>query len=637
MPDQEREGVKKSSRKSSPKNPPGAVKASGEAAGHDGCAAGSCSGGTCPPVAGARADTTEKQVGKKTVLGKKYRWELPDEAIDEGARAVSLAFNLSFPVARALVRRGYTDRAAVEDFLFTPQDRYVGDAKLLKDADKAAQRLLDAITKHEKILIAGDYDVDGISSTALVMHCLLPLGATINFFLPHRSRDGYGLSVKTVQRAAQSGYTVVITVDNGVTAFEAAAEARRLGIDLIITDHHRPHAELPDAYALVNPCRVDCPYPHKTLAGVGVAFKLMQRLYEMLGRTLPDAVYEFLTLGTVADVVPLLGENRFWVRYGLRRMHREESLAVQALKRNVKLAKPLTSQDIGFFVAPQLNALGRLDDPRDGVLFLLSDDPDETARIGQNLHDLNQKRKEVERHVVDDVEMMIVQGRIDGTAPVLIGVSSAWMPGIIGLAAARLVGNYNRPVILLHDTGKGVLKGSCRSVPAFNIFEGLSACSDLLLHFGGHAMAAGLALRNEELPEFSKRLSAIFAALVKPEDLVPVLTCDAQISLADANKKLAQDLAYLEPFGAANERPIFYIKGVTLVDQPVLLKELHVRCMVFDEGVIKPIIFFGRPELYEFLVEADGKSLDFAVYVSENYWEGQVRIEFQGVDVALAE
>ena len=285
---------------------------------------------------------------------------------------------------------------------------------MLKDAQKSVERIVQAIDAGEKILVFGDYDVDGITSSAMMMICLLPLGAQVNFFLPHRVRDGYGLSVKGIERAARNGYKFVITVDNGITAFEPAKRAKELGIDLIITDHHRAHDHVPDAYAVVNPNQPDCSYPFKTLAGVGVGFKLLSLLYELKGLSMPPKAYELLLLGTIADVVPLLGENRFWVRYGLSYVNKFESLSLQVLKQNGKVTKPIISAtDIGFSITPQINALGRLEDARQGVKFLIGTNMQEVREVGTILRELNDARKDIERGIVEQVQAEIEQKKID--------------------------------------------------------------------------------------------------------------------------------------------------------------------------------------------------------------------------------
>ena len=494
-----------------------------------------------------------------------------------------------------------------------------------------------AIKYKEKMLICGDYDVDGITSSALILSCLLPLDASVNFFLPNRVRDGYGLSTTTVERAARNGYRVIITVDNGITAFEPALVAKQHGIDLIITDHHRPHEHVPDAFAIVNPHQEDCPYPFKGFAGVGVSFKLMSLLYERLNLPLPAQVYELLLLGTVADVVPLVEENRFWVRYGLQHIRKQERMALQVLKKNARVTRPvITSQDIGFFITPQINALGRLDDPRDGVKFLMSIDAAEVERIGAVLSSFNEARKAVERSILDDIERELAD--IDFSKErVIVAFSKRWPTGVIGLAASRLVSAYHRPAFLFHITAEGIAKGSCRSIPAFNIFNALTTLRDMLITFGGHAVAAGLSLPAVRLPEFKARLEELVDKALTPDDLLPTLHIDAELPLREANSKLMADLAYLEPFGCENSVPLFYVRQVTLLGQPQLLKEAHVKCTVFSDGIAKPVIFFNRPELYKKLQEAEAMSCSLVVHALENHWNNETRIELQGIDIVLGE
>jgi len=298
------------------------------------------------------------------VQGCKYLIGIPQ--IDhQKALEISHRLGISLSLAKTLVARSLSQPETISDFLMTTQEKDVHDTRTMKDAQRAVDRILQAIEQKEKILIFGDYDVDGITSSSLMMMGLLPLGALVNFYLPNRVKDGYGLSSKIVQKAFDNGYKVIITVDNGITAFEPAELAAKYGIDLIITDHHRPHDHVPKAYAIVNPHQADCAYPFKYFAGVGVAFKLITLLYEQQGKTLPGKVIELMLFGTVADVVPLTGENRYWVRYGLNYVNKHESYSLQVLKANSNFSKPeLFSMDIGFSITPQINALGRLDDPR---------------------------------------------------------------------------------------------------------------------------------------------------------------------------------------------------------------------------------------------------------------------------------
>lgn len=570
------------------------------------------------------------------IQGARARWQLPKISRTQAA-PFALKYNLSVPVAQAIMMRGYTDERSIERFLTTARVDEVADSRLLKDAERAADRIIVAIERGEKILIAGDYDVDGVTSSALMLLCLRPLGAQINFFLPHRVRDGYGLSVKTMQRAAENEYRVVITVDNGITAFEPAEVARQHGIDLIVTDHHRPHDHVPDAYAIVDPHQESCTYPFKYFAGVGVSFKIISLIYEKLGKTLPDKAYELLLLGTVADVVPLVGENRFWVRHGLTCVNRTESTSLRILKKNARFAKStLSSLDIGFFLTPQINALGRLDDPRDAVKFLIGDDPQETERIGDILVQCNEARKGVEKQIIADVERRIEQGIIDPAKElVIVAASSDWPPGVIGLAASRIMNTYARPTVLLHTSADGSAKGSCRSIVEVNIFNALTHSRHLLRAFGGHAHAAGLSLDADKIPELKRALEQYILATTKPEDFIKKLYLDAELTLSEASTKCMSDLTYMEPFGCENPAPTFYIPQVSLINEPQLLKEQHVKCMVFAEGVIKPVIFFNRPELFEKFRAHGSAPFDLAAHVVSNEWNGRTTVELQGIDVFL--
>ncbi len=570
------------------------------------------------------------------IQGAKYLWKVP-AANNQLIADIAAQYNISFPVAQTLITRGFSTKESISSFLFSSFEQDVPHTSSMKDAQKAVDRILYAITHKEPILVSGDYDVDGITSSAMMMICLLPLGANINFFLPHRVRDGYGLSTRIVERAAKNGYKVLITVDNGITAFEPALKAKELGIDLIITDHHKPHAHLPDAYAIVNPNQDDCAYPFKVLAGVGVTFKILSLLYEQKGLSLPIKAYELLLLGTVADVVPLLGENRFWVRYGLAQVNACESLSFKTLKINGKLDQPrVSATDIGFSITPQINALGRLEDSRQAVKFLIGADSKEVAEVGKVLLELNEARKLIERTIYNDIVSRVDRKIIDiEKENIVIATDKQWPPGVIGLVASRIVGAYGKPTILFHETEQGIVKGSCRSIPEFNMFNALQSCSSLILQFGGHAQAAGLAVEKSKLPILKERLEALITEQLTPIDLQQKIALDAQATLSDFTKKFVQDLVHLEPFGHHNPMPLFYIKNVTQVQKPSLLKDAHVKCSIFADGVIKPLIFFNRPDLFDTLHELGHRPFSVAGQVKENHWNGRSSIELTGIDIAI--
>ncbi len=569
----------------------------------------------------------------QSIRGMRFIWRMAFNNREEELLTRAASTSLSYPVMQVLASRGLTDTTQIEEFLFTLAQPHVHQATLLKGLSVACERIKKAVHQREKILIVGDYDVDGITATSLMVESLLGLGAQVNFFIPNRFVDGYGINQKIVERAYASGYTLLITVDNGITALEAAQKAHELGVDLIVTDHHTPHAELPMAFVIVDPKQPGCEYPCKELAGVGVAYKLVAALYEDLGRELPERVYELLLLGTIADVVPLIGENRALVRFGLSKVQQAESLALSALRANVRLERQITSQDIGFFLAPQLNALGRLEDPRDGVLFLLGREAAEVERIGRRLHELNQLRKEKERGVLNEVQQRIAQGEIALDRDfALIATGDRWPAGVVGLTAGRLSQLYGRPTFLLHKSGD-LFKGSCRSVQGINVFDLLNSVKHTGVVFGGHSAAAGLSVPVKNFDVFKSAIQARLQELVSLEDLVPALVCDAELVLDEVTSKLVRDLALLEPFGAGNDRPTFYLPSVQVLGEVQLLKDEHVKCLVTDRGMVKPVIFFNRPELYDWLIRHQGALVDVVVQVQENEFRGRKSVELQGLDV----
>ena len=568
--------------------------------------------------------------------GQKFLWKIK-KSDDFFIRKISCDNNLSFPIARTLYSRGFLDSEKVQAFLFSSFEKEVFNPNLLKDSQIATARILKAIDKKEKILVFGDYDVDGITSTALLLISLLPLNANINFCLPNRLTDGYGLSEKMVKRAIKNNYSLIVTVDNGITADKAAQLAYENNVDLIITDHHRPHGTLPKAVAIVDPNQNDCLYPYKDLAGVGIIFKIVSMIYEQKNLILPNKVYELLMLGTVADVAPLTQENRFWVRFGLGKINKQKSMAIKVLAQNSRLDKEkFDSLDIGFMIAPQLNALGRLDDPRDAVKFLISSDLKEVESIGRTLKSINDERKKIDRKIYSQVENEIFDKRINlDYENIIMAASSDWPAGVIGLVAGKLVHSYGKPAFLFHLEKNGILKGSCRSIPEFNIFDALNSCSDLLINFGGHSFAAGLKLAKENLSELKTRLEKRIKQEVSSQDLIPKINIDAFLELPELKLNFLSDLESLQPFGNQNEQPIFLIKKVTLLKKPILLKDKHLKCSIFSQGIIKPVIFFNRPEFFPVLNQIGDKSFDLAAYITKNEWEGKKNIELQGLDIAI--
>ncbi len=570
------------------------------------------------------------------VQGEMYRWKLPEEISNIDTLAVDL--NVSTSIASVLWNRGYKTKNDVHRFLFYSYDEKTHHSRNLLDAEKAVDRIIKAINSNEKILIAGDYDVDGMTSTSLMFTALKHCNASVNFFLPHRTNDGYGLSEKIIEKAHKNLYTLIITVDNGTSAYAALEKAAEYGIDVIVTDHHQPHDNTPlHAYALVNPHQSGCTYPFKELAGVGVAFKVVQLLYEKLSLVMPDRISELLLLGTIADVVPLIGENRHWVSNGLLSLRNKQSTPLSILKENARIApaRILSSLDIGFSIAPQLNALGRLDDPRQAVHFLLSNDQEEASIIGAQLYEFNQTRKHIEQAVVEEIKRDIkardLQPRLEGC---IVAMSDQWPAGVVGLAAARISNYYGVPTCILHETPDGLLKGSCRSIPECNIFECLQQIpSSLLISFGGHAFAAGLSLEKKNVEEFKEAFSKAIFAQCTQEDLCPKINLDASLDLEEINESLWNSLQLLEPFGSHNAFPLFHIPDVYIAAHPQLIKDQHVKIKIISGKSSNTVIFFNRPELFSLISEHQLKSCSLAGKISENSWNNKKSIEIIGTDI----
>ena len=493
------------------------------------------------------------------------RWS-PVATPDEGAvLALAGSLSLPLPLARLLVVRGHAAPDDARRFLRPALD-HLSDPALLKDLPEAAERLATAIRGGEPVLVHGDYDVDGICSTALMVRTIRALGGVAVPFIPDRRTDGYDLGPAGVAAALAASARVVLTCDCGTTAIDAAAALRDAGIDLIITDHHLPGSRLPSAFAFVNPRRADDTSPDKDLAAVGVAFKLALHLTRVM-RGNENVVFNLLdlvALATVADVAPLRGENRVFVRRGLALLAASPSAGVRALVRGAGLeGKDITAGRVGFILAPRLNALGRLDRAIRGVELLLADREEDALGIARFCEELNRERQELDRAILDDAVRRTEAPDVTDRWGIVLA-DAAWHPGVIGIAASRLVERTGRPVFLI-SLQDGIGKGSGRSIPAFDLHSALEECSDVLLKHGGHRAAAGVTVRESRVPEFADRFDAVARARLTPDDLVRELRVDLELPLGEATDDLERLLRHLEPFGMGNPGPQFTARGVEIV------------------------------------------------------------------------
>lgn len=506
------------------------------------------------------------------------RWEL--RSADENvARKLAAEAGLPPLVARLLVARGITTADGALRFLSPSLDHLHSPYEML-GMDKAVERLRRAIATRERVLIYGDYDVDGTTAVVILKTAIELCGGRAEFHVPHRIREGYGMKDDVIERAHADGVTLLVSVDTGIRAFAAAETARRLGLDLIVTDHHLPDAGegVPHALAVLNPNQPDCAYPCKALCGAGVAFKVAQALLEQNGqaRLLPSFL-KIVAIATIADAVPLTGENRVFAKLGLDGLRKPVNAGLKALLEVAALGTgPLSASDVAFRIAPRLNAAGRMDVAQDVVELFSVKDPARAREIAVRLNQLNADRQDEEKKILEAVDERF-RGAPEMTDAYCIVVDGdAWHRGVIGIAATRVVEKYGRPALVL-SREDGEAYGSGRSIPAFHLLDALESCRDMFTRFGGHAHAVGFSLPCARVPELRAALDAYARARLTPADFIPTLRYDGDIALSDVTDALYEAVVKLEPFGMGNPEPVFAAAAVRVTIPPSVLKEKHIR------------------------------------------------------------
>ena len=565
------------------------------------------------------------------------RWEsLPCDA----AAAETLAAALRIPpiVATLLCQRGFTDPEVAFRFL-NPSLEHLHDPMALAGMRTAVDRILAAIAAKERIAIHGDYDVDGITSTVIVRRALELLGADVVHFLPERLRDGYGLQPAAIERLHAGGVGLVISVDCGIRGADAARRARELGVDLIITDHHEPDLELPPALAVINPKRTDCSYPDKYLAGVGVALKLVQALCTRANREawLPGFI-KIAAIGTLADVVPLVGENRVIAKLGLDLLTRgPHKVGLRALLEVSGLTgKTIDSYHIGFMVAPRVNAAGRMSTPDIAARLLLAVDEamaGEVRELALQLDGENVRRQEEEAEILAAAKKIVTSDPDVGARSVLVVAGDGWHRGVIGIVASKLVDTFHRPAIVLSVEDE-IAHGSCRSIPCFDMLGALERCAHLLTRFGGHRQAAGLTLDARRVKELRLGVNDVADETLGPDDLMPRLRIDGDLGFRAITGGVAAGVAALAPFGAGNPRPVFAARGVEIIDGPRKLKERHLKMALKQDGRIFRAVAWRAAERHDTLTEHKA-ALDVAFSLDQNQYNGETFVELSIADFRL--
>ena len=543
-------------------------------------------------------------------------------------------------VARLLCQRGLADPETAARFL-RPSLDHLHNPMALADMGVAVDRIMAAVSRKERIAIHGDYDVDGVTSTVILRRALELLGADVVHFIPERLKDGYGLQPEVMDRLFAQGVQLVVSVDCGIRAAEAARRAGELGVGLIITDHHEPGRELPAALAVINPKRGDCAYPDKCLAGVGVALKLVHALLRRTDREhwLPGFI-KVAAIGTLADVVPLVGENRVIAKLGLELLSRgPHKVGLRSLLEVCGLTgKTIDSHHISFMLAPRVNAAGRMSTPDIATRLLLASDDalaEEVRQLAMQLDTENVRRQEEEAEILNASKKIITSDPDIGARSVLVVAGDGWHRGVIGIVASKLVDTFHRPVIVL-SVEDGVAHGSCRSIPAFDMLGALERCAGLFIRFGGHRQAAGLALEASRIKELRRAINDVADETLGPDDLMPCLRIDADLTFRAITGSVAAGVASLAPFGAGNPRPVFAARRVEIIDGPRKLKERHLKMALKQEGRIFRAIAWRAAERHDYLAEHK-TAIDVAFSLDQNQYNGESYVELTLADLRRSE
>lgn len=547
----------------------------------------------------------------------------------ELAEDITEQYDIEPFLAHLLVSRGITDDLELEDFCFDSAELL--DPYELKDMDKAVKRIKEALEKNEKIAVYGDYDADGVTATALLYLYFKSLGVRVTTYIPDRNSEGYGLNMKAVKSLCEEGIQLIITVDNGISAHREAEYIKELGMDLVITDHHKATEDLPVAQAIVNPHRLDCPSRYKEYCGVGVAFKLICALSDRDSEELLREYADIVTVGTVGDVMPLIGENRKIVKAGLELINQGGNVGIAALKEVSGMKdKYLNSTSLAFSVVPRINAIGRMSHANKALGVLIGEDKEEARKNAGEIDCSNSERQEKEREILAQVQKQIDKNPEILNQRVLIFCGKNWHGGVIGIVAARLVGKYGKPCFVITDDGESA-KGSARSIDGFSLYDAVSSASVLLEHYGGHVLAAGFGMKSENIEKFKEAMYS-YAKSVEMPFAKNIIDCKLRAAAVDAD--ILPLLESLEPFGAGNPQPVFGLYGMTLVNIQTIGAGKHLRLTVKKGESTLTAVYFGMtPE--RFLYQP-GDIIDLAVRLEKNEYMMQVKIGIYVKDIRMS-
>ncbi|HVI49444.1 MAG TPA: single-stranded-DNA-specific exonuclease RecJ [Chitinophaga sp.] len=537
-------------------------------------------------------------------------------------------------LCRLLVQRGIHTFEAARQF-FRPSLDDLHDPWLMKDMDKAISRIELAFFRKEKILIYGDYDVDGTSAVATVYAFLHNLYGNIEFYIPHRYREGYGISVQGIDYARENEFSLVIALDCGIKSVEHITRAKELGIDFIICDHHLPDAILPPAVAILNPKQYDCPYPYKELSGCGIGYKLITAFAQKRGlpRKEADRYLDLVATSIAADIVPMTGENRILAFHGLKKVNEDPLPGINALIELSGLKEKLTISNLVFVIAPRVNAAGRMDDARKAVNLFIENDEEKVATIAAVLHADNFDRKEIDNTITQEAIELLQQDTNIHAKKSTVLYQAHWHKGVVGIVASRLIDKYYyRPTIILTQSNDRVA-GSARSVMGFNVYEAIHQCKDLLENYGGHFYAAGMTLKPENVKAFQERFEEVVANTIKPDQLIPEIVIDTEIYFSDITTPFYNILNQFEPLGPENLRPIFLARNIIDTGYSKLVKEEHIRFAVRQGKSGTTMYGIGFFMAEKFPIVSSNKPFDIAFSIDENEWNGQTSLQLKVIDI----
>ncbi|MEO7922456.1 MAG: single-stranded-DNA-specific exonuclease RecJ [Chitinophagaceae bacterium] len=562
------------------------------------------------------------------------RWNIL-AADEKEVNELQRSLNIHPVLCKILVQRGFNNFERSKDF-FRPQLNDLHSPWLMKDMEKAVNRITRAIEASEKILVYGDYDVDGTTSVASMYKFLRGVHKLLDFYIPHRYREGYGISKAGIDFARENGFSLIISLDCGIKSAELITYAQSLGIDFIVCDHHLPDLVLPPAVAILNPKQADCPYPYKELCGCGVGFKLMTALAEKLGLS-SDTVFEHLDLlatAIAADIVPVTGENRIMAFHGLVRANTSPNNGIKALAKLSGLITTLHINNLVFMIAPRVNAAGRMDDARKAVQLFIAETEQEAMEYAEMLHSDNTDRKEADKSITAEALDLIKQNSEWVDRKTTVVFQPHWHKGVVGIVASRLIESYYRPTIVLTRSGD-YAAGSARSVPGFNLYEAIHACKEHLLGYGGHFAAAGMTLELGQVNAFREKFEAVVASTITPELLVPEIVIDAEIFLRDINQHFYNIICQMEPFGPGNLRPVFILRKVMDSGWSKIVKEEHVRFSIRQDNVTMTGIGFGMADKFHLLQQK--QAVDLVFTIDENEWNGEKSLQLRIIDLRLSQ